>query len=204
MVDSYSKVLNPSTQLLASLAASRDESDKWEVLEEAKKRGEWEKARREKDKKREEEKEKEMIAFAEIDWQDFVVVQTIEFTSTDQTIDLPPPTTIREMEKLTLNERKMAALIVEEVGERSDEQANGVDEDAEMEVEMDEESDDEETKDRKRKEQEEIQRAREVQAKAMGQAGMKIRKDYVPKGESEPIENDVSCHMSNACSLMSP
>jgi len=183
MVDSYSKILNPSSELLASVTASRDESDKWAVLEEAKKRGEWEKARREKDKKREQEKEKEMIAFAEIDWQDFVVVQTIEFTSTDQTIDLPPPTTVREMEKLTLNERKMAALIVEEVGERSDQRADGENEDGEMEVEMDEESDDEETKERKRKEQEEIQRARDVQAKAMGQAGMKIRKDYVPKGE---------------------
>src|SRR5690349_14585386 len=47
MVDSYSKILNPSSELLASLTASRDESDKWAVLEEAKKRGEWEKARRE-------------------------------------------------------------------------------------------------------------------------------------------------------------
>jgi splicing factor 3A subunit 1 len=130
---------------------------------------------------REEEREKEMLAFAEIDWQDFVVVQTIEFTSTDQTIELPPPTSIKEMERLTLNERKMAADIVEEVGERAQEQQGQAD-DGEMEIDM-EESDDEEIKDRQKKQADEIARAREVQAKAMGQAGMKIRKDYVPKGK---------------------
>ncbi len=181
MVESYSKIINPSSELLSSLEASRNDSHKWAILEEAKKRGEWEKSRREKDKKREDEREKDMLAFAEIDWQDFVVVQTIEFTSTDQTIELPPPTSVKEMERLTLNERKMAAEIVEEVGNKAQEQQDQ-DDGGEMEIEM-EESDDEEIKDRKKKQAEEVARAREVQAKAMGQAGMKIRKDYVPKGK---------------------
>ncbi len=191
MVDAYSKVLAPPAELMQSLEAARDEGHKWAVLAAARNRGEWLRSRREKDRKRDAEREAEIKAFQEIDWQDFVVVQTIEFTSTDTTIELPPPPTVREMEKLTLNERKMAALIVEEAGQEADDaragagqngSGAGADGAGDIEVEMDEDSDDDEVKERKRKEQEEIQRAREVQAQAMGQAGMRIRTDYVPRG----------------------
>ncbi len=167
----------------------QDVQDKWRTLGEARKRAVWDKVKREKEKKREVEKEAEKKAFAEIDWTDFAMVQTIEFTERDKEINLPPPTSIREIMSLGLRERKMAAQIVEEVGAKDDENAaddaNGADgEDVEMDMEEEEEEEeDEETKERKRKEAAEIARAREVQAKAMGQAGMKIRKDYVPKGE---------------------
>lgn len=125
------------------------------------------------------EKEEEAKAFAQIDWDDFAVVQTIEFTSTDQTIDLPPPTTVQAMQMLNLNERRMAAMIVEENVQRG--QDAPTQPEAQPEAEMEAESEDEETREQRRREQEELDRARAIQAKALGQAGMKIKKDYVPR-----------------------
>jgi len=188
MVEQYAQVLHPSEEQLARL--KRGKSNRWELLEESRKRGEWEKLRKDKEQQKKEEAEKEAQAFAEIDWQDFAVVQNIEFTSADQTIDLPPPTSIEALRMMGLNEKRMAAMIVEETGAEqvgppistgqgvSSGEANG-----EMDVEMDEESEDDEAKAQKTREAEELARAREVQAKAMGQAGMKIRKDYQPKGK---------------------
>lgn len=188
MVEQYAKVLHPSEEQLARLKGGK--TNRWELLEECKKRGEWEKVRKDKEQQKKEEAEREAQAFAEIDWQDFAVVQNIEFTSADQTIDLPPPTSIDALRMMGLNEKRMAAMIVEETGAERVGQALPAGQDStsgevngEMDVEMDEDSEDEEAKAQKQREAEELARAREVQAKAMGQAGMKIRKDYQPKGE---------------------
>lgn len=188
MVEQYSKILHPAEEQLARL--KQGDSSKWELLEECKKRGEWEKVRKDKEQQKKDEAEKEAQAFAEIDWQDFAVVQNIEFTSADQTIDLPPPTSIDALRMMGLNEKRMAAMIVEETGaeqigqSQTDKQtADSTEANGEMDVEMDEDSEDDEVKAQKTREAEELARAREIQAKAMGQAGMKIRKDYQPKGE---------------------
>lgn len=205
MVEMYIKIMAPPEELLADLELQDEDAidqggegtarTKWDILEEAKKRGEWDSVMKDKERKRKEEKEKEAIAFAEIDWQDFAVVQTIEFTSADTEIDLPPPTTIREMQSLSLNEKRMAAMIVEEQGdedEQSEEKKGqgqqisrfgGQDEDAEMDMEEDgNEAEDEEAQEQKRRDQAEMERARAIQAQALGKAGMKIKSDYVPKG----------------------
>lgn len=181
--------MEPPTALLENLVI-----DKWTMLEDAKNRAQWDSLKKEKDKKREQEREEEKKAFAEIDWQDFALVQTIEFTGTDMTIDLPPPMTIRELESMGLREKRMAAMIVEEVAEKDEDELNGGSKetgDGEMDIDMDEEEEeDEQEKEQQRKEAEETKRARDIQAKAMGQAGMKIRKDYVPKGPYEVEASD--------------
>jgi len=184
MVEQYTKVLHPAEDQLARLR--RGSTDRWQTLEECKKRGEWEKVRKDKEQQKREEAEREAQAFAEIDWQDFAVVQNIEFTTADQTIDLPPPTSIDALRMMGLNEKRMAALIVEQTGgEQMGQESRPVDGngDGEMDVDMDEDSEDEESKVQRLRDAEELARARELQAKAMGQAGMKIRNDYQPKGE---------------------
>ncbi|KAJ9095485.1 hypothetical protein QFC20_006628 [Naganishia adeliensis] len=173
-VECYSRILNPSPEILERLA-----EDKWTVLERARNRAAWEKVAQDKEARQRAEKEEEAKAFAQIDWDDFAVVQTIEFTSTDQTIDLPPPTTVQAMQMLNLNERRMAAMIVEENVQRGQDAPSQPE--AQPEAEMEAESEDEEAREQRKREQDELDRARAIQAKALGQAGMKIKKDYVPR-----------------------
>lgn len=141
-------------------------------------------------------------AFEEIDWQDFVVAGTVELTETDAHIDLPPPMSLREVENMTMAQKRMAAMImeVEGVPEEEAKQTVGIVElpggdiaganagqskpvrageapsqpaDEDGDMEMEmDESDDED----RPPQVEQIKRAD-------GHAPMKIRKDYVPKSE---------------------
>ncbi len=142
------------------------------------------------------------VAFNEIDWHDYAIVQTIEFTIADANSELPPPMTVQEVENMTLAQKRMAAMVmentVEDVEAHRARQAaaeaeaaaavgnagvGGGQQDAAME-----ESDDESEQERKKREEEErqreIERAKALQASSMKNVGpMKIRTDYVPKRE---------------------
>lgn len=158
-----------------------------------------------------------LVAFAEIDWHDYAIVQTIEFTAADATSELPPPMSVQEVENMTLAQKRMAAMImentVEEVEAHRARQAEAeaaaaaavqsagkvtvVDEgeDAVME-----ESDDEMSEERKRKEeaerQRELARAHALQPTV---GPMKIRTDYVPKSES-PLTSPLTLVLIIFCS----
>ncbi|KAF3820818.1 hypothetical protein GH733_005363 [Mirounga leonina] len=97
-------------------------------------RVEWAKFQERERKKEEEEKEKERVAYAQIDWHDFVVVETVDFQPNEQgllTLDhslpgnFPPPTTPEELG---------ARILIQERYEKF-----GESEEVEMEVESDEE-----------------------------------------------------------------
>ncbi|CAH1762760.1 12771_t:CDS:10 [Entrophospora sp. SA101] len=96
-------------------------------------------------------------AYASIDWHDFVIVETVEFTEADETIDLPPPMSIMELENMTLAQKKMASVAMIE---------NEMEQDASMEEES----------------REVDQPALITEIKPIETPGpMKIIKDYVPK-----------------------
>ena len=140
------------------------------------------------------------MAFAEIDWHDYAIVQTIEFTAIDANSELPPPMSVQEVENMTLAQKRMAAMIMENTvddveAHRARQAAAeaeaaaavggagvGGDDDAEME-----QSDDEEDIAARRKKEEEdrqraIAHAQAMQASTFNPSGpMKIRTDYVPK-----------------------
>ena len=137
-------------------------------------------------------------AFAEIDWHDYAIVQTIEFTAADATSELPPPMSLQEVENMTLAQKRMAAMVmettVEDVEALRAKQAQEAAEAALQAQQEDEaameESDDEdkEENERRRREEEErqreLERARAIQASSLEAGGpMKIRTDYVPKRE---------------------
>lgn len=52
-------------------------------------RVEWAKFQERERKKEEEEKEKERVAYAQIDWHDFVVVETVDFNPMSKGTSLP-------------------------------------------------------------------------------------------------------------------
>lgn len=83
------------------------------LLEQGRKRAEWEKWTRDKRRKADEDQQQERAAFDEIDWQDFVIVGSVELTETDQHVDLPPPRSLREMENMTMAQKRMASMIME-------------------------------------------------------------------------------------------
>lgn len=142
-----------------------------------------------------------LVAFAEIDWHDYAIVQTIEFTAVDATSELPPPMSVQEVENMTLAQKRMAAMIMENTADDIEahkaRQAAAEAEAAaavgsvgavqEEDTVMDE-SDDEAAEEKQRKDEEDrrklMERAKAIQQASSTQTGpMKIRTDYVPKCE---------------------
>ena len=137
------------------------------------------------------------VAFAEIDWHDYAIVQTIEFTTADANSELPPPMSMDEMISRTLVQKKMAAMIMEDTAEEVEahrarqaaaqaEAAAAVGGAGQVAGTTNVIDEDEEAFERKIREEEErqreLERARAIQATSMDSAGpMKIRTDYVPK-----------------------
>lgn len=137
-----------------------------------------------------------VVAFAEIDWHDYAIVQTIDFTGADAASELPPPMSVQEVENMTLAQKRMAAMIMETTAEEVEavrarqaaedveaaKNAAGKDDEA-----MDESDDeDKEIQERKKREEDErkreLDRARAIQASSQEAGGpIKIKADYVPK-----------------------
>ncbi|KAI9739882.1 MAG: SF3a splicing factor complex subunit [Claussenomyces sp. TS43310] len=79
--------------------------DKFHVLGRAKQRAEWFKFQDQQKQKKEEEAEKEKLSYAQIDWHDFVVVETVVFTEADDQAVLPPPTSLNELQFASLDQK---------------------------------------------------------------------------------------------------
>ncbi|NXA55303.1 SF3A1 factor, partial [Nothocercus julius] len=130
LVEQYTKILIPPKGLLMKL--KKEAENPKEVLDQVYYRVEWAKFQERERKKEEEEKEKERVAYAQIDWHDFVVVETVDFQPNEQG-NFPPPTTPEELG---------ARILIQERYEKF-----GESEEVEMEVESDEEDDKQEKTD---------------------------------------------------------
>ena len=84
--------------------------NKFRILELAKQRAEYVKWQETQKQKKEEEEEAEKIAYAQIDWHDFVVVETVLFTDADELADLPPPTSLNDLQSASLEQKAMMSL----------------------------------------------------------------------------------------------
>lgn len=84
--------------------------DRFRVLNLAKKRAEYVKWQETQKQKKEEAEEAERLAYAQIDWHDFVVVETVLFTEADDQAELPPPTTLNDLQSASLEQKAMMSL----------------------------------------------------------------------------------------------
>lgn len=84
--------------------------DRFHVLGRAKGRAEWSKFQDEQKAKQEEDAEKEKLSYAQIDWHDFVVVETVLFTEADDQANLPPPTSLSELQFASLDQKAMMSI----------------------------------------------------------------------------------------------
>ncbi|XP_075685721.1 splicing factor 3A subunit 1 isoform X1 [Rhinoderma darwinii] len=143
LVEQYTKILIPPKGLLTKL--KKEAENPTEVLDQVRYRVEWAKFQERERKKEEEEKERERVAYAQIDWHDFVVVEIVDFQPNEQG-NFPPPTTPEELG---------ARILIQERYEKF-----GESEEVEMEVESD---DEEEVKNGKTEESSQMDQDTQVQ-----------------------------------------
>ncbi|KAF2674052.1 Surp module [Microthyrium microscopicum] len=118
LVDQYTEILTggdvdsgkPEKLRIAEL--ERNAKNKFNVLERAKKRAEWVKYIETQKAKKEEEEEAEKLAFAQIDWHDFLIVETVLFTDADEVTELPPPTSLADLQSASLEQKANTSSLV--------------------------------------------------------------------------------------------
>jgi len=119
----FSRLVDQYTLLLQSASADGEKAkkarmreleqyaeDKFTILGRAKQRAEWVKFQEEQKQKKEEEAEKEKLEYAQIDWHDFVVVETVLFEEADDQADLPPPASLNDLQSASLEQKGAMSL----------------------------------------------------------------------------------------------
>ncbi|KAL6735693.1 hypothetical protein Aduo_006109 [Ancylostoma duodenale] len=127
LVEQYTKVIIPPNTILEDLRNEKGNTKK--LMEDVNYRVAWEKHQKSLRDKEEKEAEKERVAYASIDWHDFVVVQTVDFQPGDTT-NLPGLCTPKDV----------GARILLEARSEAQKQAGEA-----MEMDMDESDSEEET-----------------------------------------------------------
>ena len=119
----FSRLVDQHTLLLQSASADGEKAkrqrvhdleqnakDRFRILGRAKQRSEWLKFQEEQKAKKEEQAEKEQLEYAQIDWHDFVVVETVLFEEADEQADLPPPTSLNDLQSASLEQKAAMSL----------------------------------------------------------------------------------------------
>ncbi|KAL8687947.1 MAG: hypothetical protein Q9218_006022 [Villophora microphyllina] len=116
LVDQYALLLQAAsaegmkTQRLRMQELEKNVKDRFNILDAARKRAEWVKFQEEQKQKKEEEAEKEKLEYAQIDWHDFVVVETVLFEEADDQADLPPPPSLNDLQSASLEQKAAMSL----------------------------------------------------------------------------------------------
>jgi splicing factor 3A subunit 1 len=114
--DQYEFVMNPGShdngKLEKKLEAQMEDNsrDPQCNLAQAKQRAEYVKHMARQKQQEEEQAEKDKLEFAQIDWHDFVVLDTIEFTEADEQAEFPAPTSKNELQSASLEQKAMMSL----------------------------------------------------------------------------------------------
>ncbi|XP_028399684.1 splicing factor 3A subunit 1-like [Dendronephthya gigantea] len=103
LVEQYTKVLIPPGNIKERLKEKTE--DPFKILENVNYRVRWARHREQEKQKVEDEKEKERVSFAQIDWHDFVVVETVEFKDNEMG-NLPPPVTLEQLGARILDQER--------------------------------------------------------------------------------------------------
>lgn len=200
LVEQYTKILVPTPAMLEQIGARA--KNKFEVQDIVMKRVEYSAYQQELRKKRDEKADAErstncctfpwtwfkscldrntnllflIVAFLMINWQDFVVVETIEFTEADDALELPLPKSLKELENMSLAQKRMVQVLAE---------SEHAAEDVPQDIEIDDDNDSvdmEGSDDEMELAQDEVRNVNEIVMTApTASAPMKIKEDYVPK-----------------------
>lgn len=103
LVEQYTKILIPPKDMISRL--QRQTEHPAAVLKQVGYRSEWHQWQERLRRREEEAAERERVAYALIDWHDFVVVETVDFQP-NETGNFPPPTTPQEVGARVLQEER--------------------------------------------------------------------------------------------------
>lgn len=116
LVDQYKELFQidvgdgPGSEANRLAELKKNTDNKYHILDRAMQRAEWVKYQEKQRQKEEEEEEQEKIAYAQIDWHDFVVVETVLFSEADDQAELPPPTSLNDLQSASLEQKAMMSL----------------------------------------------------------------------------------------------
>ncbi|MCJ1323273.1 SF3a splicing factor complex subunit [Xylographa vitiligo] len=116
LVDQYTELLQAPTVEGGKAQKTRikelddNVKDRFHVLGRAKQRAEWVKFQEQQKQQKEEEEQKEQLEYAQIDWHDFVVVETVLFNEADDQAGLPPPTNLNDLQTASLEQKAAMSL----------------------------------------------------------------------------------------------
>lgn len=88
----------------------RNIDDKFHVLARAKQRAEWDKHQARQKVEKTDKEEKDSIAYAQIDWHDFTIVETVVFTEADDEAELAPPPNLNDLQSASLEQKAMMSV----------------------------------------------------------------------------------------------
>lgn len=104
LLEQYTKVLIPPKDLMQRLEL--EEADEKLVLDDVDYRVRWIKHEEQKRRRIEEEAERERVSYAQIDWHNFVVVETVDYQQWEVG-NFPPPTTPEEVGARVIMQRRV-------------------------------------------------------------------------------------------------
>ena len=110
LIEQYKELLDPAGAEARLKEIEKSIQDKYHVLTRAKQRAQYLKQQQSQREQQAEKEEAERIAYAQIDWHDFVVVETVVFDEADEQTDLPPPTTQNDIMNASLEEKGKMSL----------------------------------------------------------------------------------------------
>lgn len=122
LIEQYTKILVPPKDIVESLRndVSRDKN----IMDKIRHRLEWTKIQEAERRKEEEEAERERVQYAQIDWHDFVLVESVDYQPTETGM-FPPPTTPEQVgSRILLQQRieEQGAAEIDEMDVESDEE----------------------------------------------------------------------------------
>ncbi|KAI8913279.1 putative pre-mRNA splicing factor [Gorgonomyces haynaldii] len=167
LVDQYTKIMLKQANIMQQLGDNI--TDRVKVIDRIMQRVNYEAYIESEQQRQKKEMDEEKLAFATIDWHDFIVVETIQFTQADDATALPPPMSVIEIQSMSLEQRKNL-LVFDQVEEAQDMEV----EDTPMPFAPP-----------VQEEQKPVERERVLDAK--------IRTDYVPKLGKQIAEQTTIC-----------
>lgn len=110
LIDQYKELLDPTGTEARLKEIETNIKNKYHVLARAKQRAQYLKQQQSQREAQAEKEEAERKAYAQIDWHDFVIVETVVFDEADEQTDLPPPTTLNDIVNASLEEKGKMSL----------------------------------------------------------------------------------------------
>ncbi len=113
-IKQYKIILNNNNHNLLKDKINNGLKNHVPLLESAYKRAEFQQFQFDEENKKQKEEEDERIEFAKIDWDDFVIVETIDITEADKEAELNSPLILSQLQFASLEQKQYNSLKIEE------------------------------------------------------------------------------------------